>query len=373
MSASAGAGAATGGVGPDSGAPASPHPTFDFALAADPAVTFVVVYHYPCPDGAMAALCASTALPAERTRWAPLAVYSPPAARASLAASLQRTDVVFVLDFSGGAPFLAAAAAAARAVVLIDHHKTVFEDLAALSPRPPSMTAVVDMGRSGCGLAADYFCARPRLPPAAAGALALVEDNDLWRHALPGSQEAAAGFAGAAGELDANARPGGPPALWAALAALSPDGLRAAGAEELRAQAASVAEDAAAAAPLAVPAGPGGGGGGGVPALRCLGVLTARPQYRSAAGNALAAASAARGLAAAAAVAYVEPGLAPGPAGEPLVKVSLRSVGDVDTTPLSRSWGGGGHANASSFNVARATWDAWVAAGAAGAGGGAPQ
>lgn len=357
------------------GTPATP--TFDASLAADPAVSFAVVYHYPCPDGAMAALCASTALPPARTRWHPLAVYSSPAARAAVAASFTRDTVVFVLDFSGGAPFLAAAAAAARAVVLIDHHKTVHDDLAALGPAPPgNLVPVVDMRRSGCGLAAAYFSAPAALPPGVAGALALVEDNDLWLHQLEGSKEAAAGFAACAGELDANARPGGPPALWAALAALTTDFLKSAGVEELRAQDAAVAADVAAAAPLVVPVGPGGADGAGARAgLRCLGVLTATPQYRSAAGNAVAAAARARGLAAAAAVACDEPGLARGPAGEAMVKVSLRSIGDVDTTPLARSYGGGGHANASSFNVARAAWDAWLAAGAGeppGAGAGGP-
>jgi nanoRNase/pAp phosphatase (c-di-AMP/oligoRNAs hydrolase) len=40
-------------------------------------------------------------------------------------------------------------------------------------------------------------------------------------------------------------------------------------------------------------------------------------------------------------------------------KVSLRSVGAVDTTPATKAFGGGGHANASSCNVARSVFASW--------------
>ena len=60
------------------------------------------------------------------------------------------------------------------------------------------------------------------------------------------------------------------------------------------------------------------------------------------------------GLAAAGAVVYEEESL-----GAETWKVSLRSVGDVDTTPATKAFGGGGHANASSCNVARSVFAAW--------------
>ena len=60
------------------------------------------------------------------------------------------------------------------------------------------------------------------------------------------------------------------------------------------------------------------------------------------------------GLAAAGAVVYEEESL-----GAETWKVSLRSVGAVDTTPATKAFGGGGHANASSCNVARSVFASW--------------
>ena len=53
--------------------------------------------------------------------------------------------------------------------------------------------------------------------------------------------------------------------------------------------------------------------------------------------------------------------------GADTLKVSLRSVGDVDTTVVSSAFGGGGHKNASSFNAARSAVESWRGAGAAAA------
>ena len=41
------------------------------------------------------------------------------------------------------------------------------------------------------------------------------------------------------------------------------------------------------------------------------------------------------------------------------IKVSLRSVGDEDTTVVSQAFGGGGHRNASSFITDVAMFDGW--------------
>ena len=41
------------------------------------------------------------------------------------------------------------------------------------------------------------------------------------------------------------------------------------------------------------------------------------------------------------------------------VKVSLRSMGDEDTTVVSQAFGGGGHQNASSFVTDSAVFECW--------------
>ncbi|KAL0341667.1 UNVERIFIED_CONTAM: hypothetical protein Scaly_1829300 [Sesamum calycinum] len=42
-----------------------------------------------------------------------------------------------------------------------------------------------------------------------------------------------------------------------------------------------------------------------------------------------------------------------------LLKISLRSISDEDTTPISQEYGGGGHWNASSFMINNAEFQRW--------------
>ena len=42
------------------------------------------------------------------------------------------------------------------------------------------------------------------------------------------------------------------------------------------------------------------------------------------------------------------------------IKVSLRSLDDEDTVPISQHFGGGGHKNASSFVVDFQVFESWV-------------
>jgi nanoRNase/pAp phosphatase (c-di-AMP/oligoRNAs hydrolase) len=40
-------------------------------------------------------------------------------------------------------------------------------------------------------------------------------------------------------------------------------------------------------------------------------------------------------------------------------KISLRSIGEEDTTVISKSFGGGGHKNASGFTIDRNIFESW--------------
>ena len=305
-------------------------------------MTSRVIYHYPCADGVFAALAAAMALPASST-FHPLTVYSSEESRAALAASFAAADTVFLLDFSGGVPLLKALCASTSRVVLVDHHLTAAQDVAALgAAAPPNLEVHVDMARSGCALARDFFGvgARADWP---ARACDLVEDHDLFRHALADSLAFASGLAARRIEYDVGRNAG----LWAALRALDVDALVREGAELAAREAAIIAAEVQTAFAVALPV------PGGAP-LRCLALVTAHPDLRSNEGNALAAASEAAGLAPAGLVAYLEPGAAEG-----LIKVSARSLRDVDVTPAMRAHGGGGHRNAASCLVPLATWAAW--------------
>lgn len=253
-------------------------------------------------------------------------------------------DELFLLDFSGGVAFLLAACARAKRVVLIDHHKTAADDIAALPACPANLDiSFVDMKRSGATLARDYF--NPKLSAEVTATIALVEDNDLWRHALPDSKPFAAGFAGLTLELD----PGKNAGIWAQLLALSSAAVITAGSAVMAEEAAIIVSEAATSFILNV----------AKPPLRCLAIVSSHPNLRSTAGNLLAEASKARGLDPVGVIAYTEPG-----AGVGVIKVSARSVGDFDTTVFSKAFGGGGHKGASSCIVDDAVFTSWKEAGA---------
>lgn len=95
---------------------------------------------------------------------------------------IEARDDVIIVDYSyDRATFLELRARVASSIML-DHHATAQRAMAGLPD------ATFDMDRSGAGMAWDHFMAgtpRPWL-------IDYVEDNDLWRHKLPGSRAVAA-------------------------------------------------------------------------------------------------------------------------------------------------------------------------------------
>lgn len=307
----------------------------------------VIGYHYPCPDGIYAALCAHVHFRSlgVTPRWLPLAVYATEASRLEAAAALTAEDDLYLLDFSGGVNFILAACKQARRVFLIDHHKTAADDIAALPSRPENLdTTFVDMMRSGATLSRDYFNASPFLSSEVLETIELVEDNDLWRHKLVDSKAFAAGFAALKLEMD----PGKNSGIWSQLLSFSRTAIVAAGRLALEEEAAIIKSEAATAFTVSVAS----------PPLTCLAIITMHPGLRSTAGNLLAEASLARGLDACGIIAYTEPG-----AGSDVIKVSARGVADFDTTLFTKAYGGGGHKGASSCIVSEAVFASWREAG----------
>jgi oligoribonuclease NrnB/cAMP/cGMP phosphodiesterase (DHH superfamily) len=95
-------------------------------------------------------------------------------------------DVIMV-DFSYKRPVIECMAASAQSILIVDHHESARDDLRGYGPAPGpgKVTCKFDMGRSGAGLAWDFFhqgAQRPRL-------IDHIEDRDLWRFALPGTRE----------------------------------------------------------------------------------------------------------------------------------------------------------------------------------------
>ncbi|KAH7437661.1 hypothetical protein KP509_05G083100 [Ceratopteris richardii] len=113
-----------------------------------------VLYHYPCPDGAFAALAAHLyhsiiGVPAV---FFPNPVYNPIKVKDVDAGTF---DVFYLLDFVGPKGFATELCSKAKKVIVLDHHKTAYEELS--SKCPSNLVKNFDMKRSGATLAFDYF------------------------------------------------------------------------------------------------------------------------------------------------------------------------------------------------------------------------
>jgi len=89
---------------------------------------------------------------------------------------------VLIVDFSYPRDILLSLAAEATSITIIDHHKTAQAELVDL---PANVTAIFDMEHSGAMLSWRYVFGGEE-PPVL---LRHIEDNDLWRFALPGTRE----------------------------------------------------------------------------------------------------------------------------------------------------------------------------------------
>ena len=134
----------------------------------------LVLYHGQCLDGFAAAWVAFH-------RFGGSAEYHAIQYGETLRWPTEARDVV-VLDFSFPRAQLLEIKEKATSLLVLDHHLTAQQDLAGLD------FAHFDLERAGCTLAWDFFFpgeGRPWLLP-------YVEDKDLWRWKLPGSEEVTA-------------------------------------------------------------------------------------------------------------------------------------------------------------------------------------
>ncbi|XP_021679911.2 uncharacterized protein LOC110664500 isoform X3 [Hevea brasiliensis] len=161
-----------------------------------------VLYHYPCPDGAFAALAAhlyfcATSLPA---LFLPNTVYNPIKLEHL---PIHEIDDLYLLDFAGPSGFVHQISSKFSRVVILDHHKTAKEMLGGETLVGKNVNAVLDMERSGATIAYDYFKEKlvgnpnqnivsefSRLRPI----FEYIEDADLWRWRLENSKAFSSGL-----------------------------------------------------------------------------------------------------------------------------------------------------------------------------------
>ncbi len=129
-----------------------------------------VLYHAHCADGFGAAFAAWIAL-GDQARYLPVRHGDPPP-------DLPHEAHVAILDFSYTRDTLLELAQRCQSLLVLDHHKSAQADLADLP------FARFDLEKSGARLAWEHFQPLQQMPEL----LAYVEDQDLWRFALPDSR-----------------------------------------------------------------------------------------------------------------------------------------------------------------------------------------
>ncbi|CAN6577730.1 hypothetical protein PS2_039251 [Malus domestica] len=304
-----------------------------------------VLYHYPCPDGAFAALAAHLYFSAVSVEplFFPNTVYSPITPQHLPLADI---DHLYLLDFVGPSGFVQKISSAVPNVVVLDHHKTAIG-----TPIGGNVAGVVDMNRSGATIAFDYF--RDKIDADNKAAVArfdavrrlfeYIEDGDLWRWMLPKSKAFSSGFKDLNLEYDVGLNP----SLFQQLLSLDLESLISEGMASLSEKQKLIDEALSSSYEIAL-----GGGAFG----HCLAVnADSISELRSELGHQLATKSRSLSLRGIGAVVYRVPELE----NDQMLKISLRSVDTEDTTLISQEFGGGGHRNASSFMLGSAEFKQW--------------
>ncbi|KAF3438170.1 hypothetical protein FNV43_RR20926 [Rhamnella rubrinervis] len=297
-----------------------------------------VLYHYPCPDGAFAALAAhlffsSASLPA---LFFPNTVYNP---FTTQQLPLAEISDVYLLDFVGPCGFVQEISSKVSRVVVLDHHKTAVERLCGENCSVgENVMRVIDVTRSGATIAFDYFKERVGCEVALGQfdrvrrLFEYIEDGDLWRWSLPNSKAFNSGLKDLNIEFDVG---------------LNPNLFEQSRHDELIQKQKLIDDVLSQSYEIAL-----GGGAFG----HCLAVnADSISELRSELGQQLATKSRNLKLRAIGAVVYRVPELE----NDQLLKISLRSVDSEDTTPVSEEFGGGGHRNASSFMLSSVEFKQW--------------
>jgi len=305
------------------------------------AASVFVLYHFPCPDGGFSALAAWLAHGrnvAGNLTFVPHSTVN--ALDLSTLAGLTDSNV-YLVDYVGPKGFLTEISSLCKHVTLLDHHKTAKEELERLESEnalPANLSHTVVMDKSGAVVTLEHF--EVQVSESLKRVFDYIQDNDLWHHKLPNSKAFSAGLR----DLKLSWNFVQEPALFEQLEALDVDEVIARGKIVLEKEQQLISHEVNNESFVIHL------GGKQCDFGTCLAVDTKHPMLRSGMGNALAEKSKQDGHRAVGAIAYEDKGA---------WKVSLRSIGNEDTTVISKHFGGGGHLNASSFLLQRSQWNQW--------------
>ena len=296
----------------------------------------LVIFHAGCTDGYAAAYAAWEAF-GDEAEYVPMH-YGPEPLK-----NLQyKGRHIYILDFSLPLADMYTLTAEAKSLTWLDHHKTAFEMWCPDGEReyfhqvvdngPCEIYITLDNNQSGARLAWEYFHPDTTAPLV----IHHIDDRDRWQFNLRGSREI---------HLALQAEQPWTFEQWAQLT--HPDNyasLYSAGVALLKDQVQKVQHSAKKATPVKIPV--------LLPDLfegaSVEGLVVNTPTFISEVGHELAVKSGTFGL-----VWYYD-------GGSGRANCSLRSNGDYDVSAIAKLYGGGGHLNASGFNIDMPTLLGWV-------------
>eukprot|EP01135_Chromosphaera_perkinsii_P006938 Nk52_evm26s628 gene=Nk52_evmTU26s628 len=329
---------------------------------------FHVFYHYPCPDGIFSALSVDLFAKQQKREgktveivWHPMKVFLKPEDQVTVCSlKLGKDDECYFMDYTGNAGFVSEICKSkCKKVVVLDHHKTAQEDIGKLQTvhKFENLEIVFDMNRCGAKISYDYFNERAggcliqsseaELKAKLDGLFAFIQDADLWTWKLENSKEFSAGFNAREMEFDCrkNAE------IFDTLISLDAKKLIAEGVEVIKETNAIIKKELKSSFVIDI--------GGDVKSGKFMAVITKYGGFRSQMGNELAQKSLKEGYRGIGAIVCEEEELQKD---KKMYKVSMRSLKEPvneDTSVISKHFGGGGHANASSFNIEAEQFDSW--------------
>ncbi|KAM0014655.1 putative DHH phosphoesterase superfamily [Helianthus debilis subsp. tardiflorus] len=311
-----------------------------------------VLYHYPCPDGAFAALAAHIFFSESSVPplFFPNTVYSPIKVEEL---PVDQISDAYLLDFVGPPGFVQQLSPKVDRVIILDHHKTALKMLEDGEFDSENVTKVLDMGRSGATIAYDYF--KEKISALAKGnnmsglhkfersrrLFEYIEDADLWHWRLHNSKAFSSGLKDSNIEFSLTLNP----SLFQQLLSLDVEHVINQGVSSLAHKQTLINEVLDQSYEIVLDDG-----------SYCLAVnADAVSDLRSELGHQLAEKSRNRNLRGIGAVVYRVPELKD----DQILKISLRSIDNEDTTSISQKHGGGGHRNASSFMLSCQEFEQW--------------
>eukprot|EP01112_Ceratiomyxa_fruticulosa_P011986 TRINITY_DN3301_c0_g1_i7.p1 TRINITY_DN3301_c0_g1~~TRINITY_DN3301_c0_g1_i7.p1 ORF type:complete len:325 (+),score=71.20 TRINITY_DN3301_c0_g1_i7:314-1288(+) len=315
-----------------------------------------ILYHFPCPDGVFASLAAYLRFHNDKDINNLFFVPHSTIKLLNLEEYPYLNDMnttAYLLDYCGPEGFIPLLAKRVHKVILIDHHKTALEMYSYINNKEGNIEINIAMEKSGATLALDYFSKErdlfsgdEKLRERSTNVYKYIEDHDLYKHLLPLSKEFTVGLSNQEINFEANENP----SLWDQLLAVEIDAMIELGKKKIDEQNAIIESELATSFAINLGANIEQYGS-------CLAVHTNYPQFRSDLGNVLSKKSSESGLRAIGCVVYSSEASVEIPPN--VLKVSLRSIGDEDTTVISKAFGGGGHKNASSFMLEAPVFETW--------------